>query len=160
MSVTASTEDVRTLLAEHCFMQGLAERYVDQVVRSAVRRDYPEGALLFHEGGTADEFHLLVEGRVAIEMYAPGRGALVVDTVEPCETVGWSWLVPPYRWFFSARALSSITTVSVDATVLRAVADQDPGFGYALMTRVSGVMLERMQAARVRLADLYGDAGP
>jgi CRP-like cAMP-binding protein len=158
-TATDPRAQIRDLLAQHCFTRGLDDSFVDRLVEHAKVRTHDEGVLLFREGGSADEFHLLVQGRVAIEMHSPGRGDLVLDTVEPCETVGWSWLVPPYRWFFTARALTEVTVVTVDAEALRALADDDPAFGYALMQRVTSVMLERMQAARVRLADLYGVVG-
>ena len=41
---------------------------------------------------------------------------------------------------------------------LRARAEADPAVGYALLRQVNTVMLSRLQAARVRLADMYGAA--
>ena len=84
----------------------------------------------------------------------------MVDMVEACETVGWSWLVPPHRWFFDARAVTDVSAVTVDAAALRELCEADPAFGYALLQQVASVMLERMQAARVRLADVYGVEAP
>lgn len=159
MTTSPSTAtEVRDLIAQHCFTRDLAPHYVDEIVEHAEVRRYPEGSWLFTEGGAADEFHLLVDGRVAIQTHSPGRGDLVVDTVEACETVGWSWLVPPYRWFFSARAVTDVRVVTVDAAALRALAERDPALGFALMQQVASVMLGRMQAARVRLVDVYGIA--
>ena len=43
-------------------------------------------------------------GRVAIEVrHLPGR-RWSSDTVQAGDVVGWSWLVPPYRWTFDGRA--------------------------------------------------------
>jgi len=158
--VTTTTDEVRDLLATHCFTRDMPDEYVERVVAHAELVGVPAGTTLFREGQPAQQLYLLVEGRVSIEMHVPGRGEQVVDTVEPCETVGWSWLVPPYRWFFDARATTDVRTVQVDAAALRALAEDDPGFGYALMRRVAAVMLERMQAARLRLADVYGNPQP
>ena len=149
---------VHDLLANHCFTQGLAAAHVERIVAHAHLEAVAGGTMLFREGQPADDLYLVVEGRVAIEMHIPGRGAQVVDTVEACETVGWSWLVAPYRWVFDARAVTDVTLVRVDAEALRDLADADPAFGYALMRQVAAVMLERMQSARARLADVYGMA--
>lgn len=151
-----SAPTLRQMLAEHCFTRDLPEELVDKVVEHASVTTYPPGAWLFREGSPADAFHLVVSGTVAVSMHVPGRGDQVVDTVDPCETAGWSWLVPPYRWFFDARAVDEVTAVTVNAQALRELADQEPAFGYALLQQVTAVMLERMQAARVRLADMYG----
>ncbi len=154
--MTTTTHEVRDLLRSHCFTRDMAHEHVDRLVEHAEIAQVPAGTILFREGEPAQDLYLLVEGRVSIEMHVPGRGAQVVDTVEACETVGWSWLVSPYRWFFDARAATDSRVVRVDAAALRALAEDDPAFGYALMRRVAAVMLERMQAARLRLADVYG----
>lgn len=149
---------VRDQLTQHCFTRDLAPAVVDTVVGHSRLAQYPTGTWLFREGSAAEEFHLVVSGRVAVSMHVPGRGEQVVDTVEACETVGWSWLVPPYRWVFDARAVTDVTAVTVDAAALRREAEQDPTVGYALLRQVTAVMLDRMQAARMRLADVYGVA--
>ncbi len=156
--MTTSPTPVRDLLSAHCFTRDLRPDHVDRVVACARVVDMPAGTVLFREGDPADEFHLVVDGRVAVQMHVPGRGSQVVDTVEACETVGWSWLVPPYRWFFDATAVTDVTAISVDALALRELAESDAEFGYALLRQTTAVMLERMQAARVRLADVYGVA--
>jgi CRP/FNR family cyclic AMP-dependent transcriptional regulator len=86
----------------------------------------------------------------------PGHGLQVVSTVDEGDVVGLSWLVPPYRWFFDARAVTDVSAVSIDATYLRSRCDADPAFGYALMQRVAQVMYQRLQASRLRMLDLYG----
>ena len=51
---------------------------------------------------------------------------------------------------------SDVSVVAFDASCLRGKCDEDPALGYALMQRVAQVMYRRLQAARVRLLDLYG----
>jgi CRP/FNR family transcriptional regulator, cyclic AMP receptor protein len=114
------------------------------------------GEYLFREGEDADRFYILREGRVALEMFVPGRGALVIDTVGPSQLLGVSWLVPPYRWMFDGRAVEAVRAVALDGTCIRAKCDDDPGLGYELMKRVAVVLEARLQSARVRLLDLYG----
>jgi CRP/FNR family cyclic AMP-dependent transcriptional regulator len=64
--------------------------------------------------------------------------------------------VPPYRWAFDARAVEPTAAVALDGACLRGKCDEDPALGYALLQRFSLVMVERLQAARVRLLDVYG----
>lgn len=82
---------------------------------------------------------------------------MILDILSPGQPLGWSWLFPPYRWSFDVRALDPVGALSVDATCLREKADQDPAFGYELMKRISSIILQRLQATRLRLLDLYGD---
>ena len=47
--------------------------------------------------------------------------------------------------------------LAFDGACLRGKCEADPGLGYALMQRFAPVMIERLQATRLRLLDLYGD---
>ena len=49
--------------------------------------------------------------------------------------------------------------VAFDATCLRGKADEDPELGYELMRRFIPVIVERLQATRVRMLDVYGHVG-
>lgn len=44
----------------------------------------------------------------------------------------------------------------MDAGCLRSKAEADPAFGYELMKRFASVMVARLDAAQLRLLDLYG----
>ena len=54
------------------------------------------------------------------------------------------------------RRSSDVRAVAVDGACLRGKCDADPAFGYELMRRFSQVMLDRLQATRLRLLDVYG----
>ena len=41
--------------------------------------------------------------------------------------------MPPYRWTFDARALETVGAVAIDGACLRAKAQADPAFGFALL---------------------------
>ena len=121
-----------------------------------VRLETTDFQFLFREGDSADHFYVLRRGRVAVEAHTPACG-VVLDTVDEGEVVGWSWMVPPYRWAFDARATLDSSAVAFDAACLRAKCDADPVVGYELMKRFVMVMDHRLQSARVRLLDLYGE---
>lgn len=114
------------------------------------------GAGLFREGDPADVFYVVREGTVALELHAPPRGSLTIETIGSGELLGWSWLFPPYRWHFDARALTALRATAIDGACLRGKCDDDPALGYALMSRFAQVLMERLQATRLRLLDVYG----
>jgi CRP-like cAMP-binding protein len=144
------------LLREHPFFDGLDEATIARLEGCARNVHVRPGELLFREGDAADQLFVVRRGRVALDVHVPGRGAHVVDTVDGGEIVGWSWLVPPYRWFFDARAVTDVSAVSIDAVCLRAKCEEDPALGYALMQRFAQAMYQRLQSTRVRMLDLYG----
>ena len=147
---------IDALVLEAPLFAGLAGDHAEQLAGCAQTTGWDAGEMLFREGDPSDAFYLVRHGRIALEVFVPGRGTLTVETIETGEVVGWSWLFPPYRWHFDGRAIGSVRAIAVDGACLRKKCDDDPGLGYDLMRRFSQVMLERLQATRLRLADLYG----
>jgi CRP-like cAMP-binding protein len=147
---------LREYLPEHPFFAGLDDAAMDLVVGCAQNVHFHAGEVLFRTGEPADTFYVIREGRVALDVHDPRRGSLQVASAEAGEVVGWSWLVPPHRWVFDARAIIPVRAVALDGACLRDKCASDPVLGYALMQRVAHVMYERLQDARIRLLDLYG----
>ncbi|HUH07920.1 MAG TPA: cyclic nucleotide-binding domain-containing protein [Egibacteraceae bacterium] len=153
-----TTSDIRDLLGRHAFFAGLDEAALEFIAGCGANVRFAAGDYVFRQGEPADEFYVIRAGRVAVEIASPDRGPLVIDTVGEGETLGVSWLFPPYRCQFDARAVELTRAVSLDAVCLRAKCEEDPRLGFALMQRVAGVMRQRMQSARIRLLDLYSHA--
>ena len=148
-------ETLKTLLAEHPVVAGLDNRYIDLMVGCATNVRFRAGEYIFREGGSADQFYLLRHGRAAIEIYAAERGSLTLMTVGEGEMVGWSWLFPPYRWVFDARALELTRAIALDGKCLRQKCEQDHELGYNLMKRIVQVLEQRLQATRLQVLNLY-----
>ncbi|MGZ4269691.1 MAG: cyclic nucleotide-binding domain-containing protein [Solirubrobacteraceae bacterium] len=139
-------------------LQGLSPTQHETVAGCARNRVFTAGERLLHEGDRADVFFVLRHGAVALETAVPGRGHVTVQTLHDGDLLGWSWLVPPYRTAFDARALETTHVVELDGACLRGKCDTDPELGYALLKAVATVFAGRLQDARLRLLDLYGTA--
>lgn len=115
------------------------------------------GTVLLREGEHADKFFLIRHGAVALELHSP-TGPLVIQTLHDGEVVGWSWLFAPYRWHMDGRALEACSLVTFDAACLRGKAEDDHELGYQLMSRFAANVIDRLQATRFQLIDVYGRA--
>jgi CRP/FNR family cyclic AMP-dependent transcriptional regulator len=149
-------KDLETLLAGHAFFKDLAPEHLKLVAGCGSNVRFKTGAFLFREGRAADRFFALRKGAVGIELHAPGRPPLTVQTLEAGEIVGWSWLFPPYQWQFDGRAREEVAAVSFDGACLRRKCDADAGLGYALMKRLARLVTRRLEATRLQVLDLYG----
>ena len=149
-------QTIDALLLEVPAFAGMEPGQLELMAGCAVTRIFGDGDYLTREGDPADTFFVIRKGSVAIETHVPQRGALVIETLHDHELVGWSWLVPPYRTQFDVRANGTTHTIAFDGTCLRAKCDADPILGYDLLRRFSAVILERLQATRLRLIDVYG----
>lgn len=146
-------------LPDHPFFAGLDEPTLALLAGCATNVSLAAGEYLFREGDPAARFFVVRRGRVAIELHDPAVGTVVIDTADAGDVVGWSWLVPPYRSIFDARAAEGTGVVAFDGLCLRGKCEDDSHLGYELMQRVTQVMSERLVAAQVRLLDLYGARG-
>jgi CRP-like cAMP-binding protein len=146
------------LIASSPVFSGLADDDLALIAGCAQNVGFEEGDLLFREGDDADVFFLVRRGRVALELHTPDRGSLVIDTADPGDVVGWSWLFPPYRWHFDARAVEPVRAIAFDGACLRGKCSEDTRLGYELMQRFVAVMIDRLQHTRFRLLDVYGGA--
>ena len=114
------------------------------------------GEWLCREGDPADRFYLIQSGVVALEIVVPGRDAILIETLHDGDLLGWSWLFEPHRWQFDARALAPCDLIVFDGACVRERCEADPALGYAFMQRFAAVMVERLQATRLQLLDVYG----
>lgn len=147
------------VLHEHAVFQDLTDEQKELVAGCASLMVFQEGAFIYREGQPAQHFYLIRHGRVALEVHVPGRAPLIVDTLRAGEPLGWSWLIPPYRTHFDARALELTRLMSFDAECLRQKMEENPAFGYALHKRMAPVIAARLAAARRRIIDIYGQPG-
>lgn len=149
-------QTLEPLLAEHPFFQGLPPDDIALLTGCASNVVFKAGEVIRREGDAANEFFVIRQGKVALELYLPERGQVVLQTVGAGEIFGWSWLIPPHEWRFDARALELTRVLALDGKCLRQKFDAHPRLGYALLQRVAQVFAERLLAARLQLLDVYG----
>ncbi|MFJ6562580.1 cyclic nucleotide-binding domain-containing protein [Streptomyces sp. NPDC091412] len=147
--MTSTTPRAAALPAEHRA----------RLMRFARETSFDMGARLFQEGRHADRFWIIRTGTVALDLHVPGRSAAVIESLGHGELVGWSWHFPPHVWQLGAEATSPVRAYEFDAEAVRTLCGEDPEFGRAVAVWVGGVVAHRLQAARIRLLDLYAPYG-
>ena len=151
-----TSTSLKQILTEHPFLHGLDEQYI-ALLASFARLDVAQpGQYLFRTGDVADCCYLIRHGQVAIEVHHPVKGPIAIQTVGPDKVIGWSWLAPPYRWSFDGRAVSLTRGVCIDGPRLRKAFEADHELGYHILRRFTPIIVERLEAARLQLLDLYG----
>lgn len=143
------------ILAKHPFFQGLEPQYLKLIVGCAANVLFQQGQVIFRADEEADRFYLIRRGKVAIELYAPPRGTITIQTLHEGEIVGWSWLIPPFRPRFGARAIEQTLAIGIDGRCLRSKCEADHSLGFTLFSRVAPILVDRLEAARLQLLDLY-----
>ena len=150
-------QTLEPIVAELPLFKGLKPEYIKLISGCASNVRYDAGTFVGREGHPADKFWVLREGRMALQIHAPGRGPLTILTLGENDAVGWSWLVPPYQLRFDIQVLQSTRALAFDGKCLRGKFANDPELGYEMMVRFSSMILRRLDAMSLQLLDLYGD---
>ena len=150
-------KNLEQTLANHPFFYNFPEEYLQRIAGQAQILQYKEGDVLFNEGGKADKFYLVIRGKVVLGTYAPGKGAIILQTVEDGEMLGWSWLVAPYKYRFGARVNSMTEMIVINGEELRQQCENDPRLGYELMKRMVHAITFRLEQTRLLMMDVYAN---
>ena len=145
------------LLREHPFLRGLEPEYVALLAGCAANVRFREGSFMFREGEPAGQCFLIREGKMALEIDAPGRGSIIVQTLGAGDVTGFSWLLEPHQWEFDGRAVEPVRALALDGTCLRRKCADDPRLGFELTQLFARLAIRRLQATRLRLLDVYGN---
>jgi CRP-like cAMP-binding protein len=128
-------ESMADRLARHPFLAGMNPRQLGLLADCATTVQFKKGQVICREGDPADRFYLLDTGKVRLESSSGVR--------DP--HLGWSWMFPPHRWTYTARAVEPVTGISFYGTILRQYCENDHSFGYEFLKRLSFVMHQRLQ---------------
>jgi CRP-like cAMP-binding protein len=152
-------QTLEPLVKEVRLFEGMEEPHLEMVTGCAANVRFEADTFLGRLGEPADRFWVIRQGLVALEVHAPGRGAMVIGTAREGDVVGFSWLLPPHQFRFDVHVLDPTRALQFDGRCLRVKCSQDPRFGHALLSRFSQLMAERLDALSLQLVDLYGDPG-
>lgn len=152
-------QSIEGYLTTHVFFSGLEDRSKKFLADAAMVREVPAGDVLFRQGESADKFYLLRSGEVSVQVPALMGPALQIQTLKEDQILGWSWMIPPYRWNFQALAMENAVVLEFDGSIILARCEQDPAFGYQLLKRFAALMSERLDAARQKMMDQWDPPG-
>jgi CRP-like cAMP-binding protein len=148
---TDQSRQLLAIIARQRFFKGLSEPHLQLLNASAMFIEYKAGEQILREGQPANRFYLVLEGKVVLETEAEERGMIPIQTLRPGDDLGWSWLFPPYRLHFSARAIEPTKALFFFGPRLRQQCEENHEFGYEIMKRVAAAMLQGLDAVRLQL---------
>lgn len=142
-----------SILEAQPFLKGMTGPQLELMAKESMPAEFKTGERIVQEGGPANRFYLLLDGLVKLESTALDGEPIHIQTLGRGDVLGWSWLFPPYYWHFDARAVAPTKAIFFYGTRLRELCEENHDFGYALMQRVSEIVIKRLQATRRELAE-------
>ena len=146
-------------IVTHPFLIGMSPHHLKLLAHSAIEKEFKAGEIVFRAGQSAHGFYLVESGRIALEGAVMEHDPITTDIVQAGEPLGWSWLFPPYRWHFDARATEPTTAIFFDGDTLRRHYTEDLTLAHDLSQRMCKVMAHRLQATRRKLIETVHKSG-
>lgn len=134
----------------------ISPAHLQKIAEISHLRHVRAGEILFREGDNEDCLYIVIEGRVALDIFIPHRGKVRIYTVEPQDVFGWSSVTPIIRKRTAgAVAVVDGLVVCINSEKLRAACDEDHDLGYIVMRRLTNIVASRLLVTRLQLIDMF-----
>jgi signal transduction histidine kinase len=142
-------EAVIETLKRFDFFDALPEEAIARIANLAKEEIHQEGSLLFSEGANAENFFLIVHGKVSLEKLVQlGRTGTprraTTGVVGPWRPMGWSSLVSPYVFTSSGVCLEETHVLAIPGKDLLKLMDEMPEVGCEIISRVAAIIRDRL----------------
>jgi CRP-like cAMP-binding protein len=147
--------DVTTTIKSIPWFMELSPESIHRLTSVADVRTFEAGEVLFTEGEQHPYLYVILEGKIQLESFVPGRGSLPTLTAESLDIIGWSSLTPVVRQKTStARVIEPAKLLAFDAETLMEFCEKDCELGFVIMRRLANVVASRLLTHRLFLLEL------
>jgi CRP/FNR family cyclic AMP-dependent transcriptional regulator len=129
-------------------LKGLSQEAVNETLALGSRIFLDGGDELFSLGAEADCLYVVSRGRINLTLPMQVRGKdqdVLVEERTPGQTVGWSALIPPYRFTLRATAPLATEVISLPRAALCDHFMRRPEVGYMVTLNLAAVIGQRLQ---------------
>jgi CRP-like cAMP-binding protein len=128
------------------------DEILKQVAMISEAKAFSAGEEVFREGNPAEHLMFLEKGEVNVTYRLGDDTDVIVDTLVSGDTLAWSALLEPFTLTATGVGRVGGSLIALEAAELRTLCEQNPRYGYQLMTEVARTLRSRLDATRVQLA--------
>lgn len=112
----------------------------------AKREEYSRGQVILQEGRPCDRFLLILTGKVDIYQHHDGRRFhLQLLCAEGINYFGELALLSEFNWFFSARAWSDVTLLSISREAFSKIMERYPESYQSMVKKIINLRIHRFE---------------
>ncbi len=140
---------VKQALKECQVFAGLTNAELEKIAGLAVETEYEAGAIIFREEDSAEEFFVLQEGKVALQVTLPAASPQVskrvtVYYVTKDEVLDWSAIVEPHIHTLAAMCLQKTKLLAISGSRLRVLLRDNHHLDYEMLKGLIKVVASRL----------------
>ena len=135
--------DAAYLRKFRCF-ENLSEEQREAVAKLAKAECFYPKYTFYEENAPGEHLYMLVTGEAEI-LYSIGEDSPArVDRMGAGEMIGCSTLVPPYKHTSTARSLTKIDVLEIDAKALRELMAEDCSLGFSIQQYIMKFLMDQI----------------
>ena len=137
-------------------LQSLPDEDAKLLLKAGKVNTYARRDVLVQEGDVADSFHIMLDGRAAVQVTTPAGETAIVNILGPDDHFGEVSLLgrADPRRTASIVALEPVRTLSIPATVFRDLRERNP----RLEQLVSGILARRVDELSAQVLEAMYDS--
>ena len=134
--------------------QGLNPQDLSLLAELVQRETFPEGTIIFNQGGRADKLYVLTSGRVAIRFKPEDGETLTVTEVEEGGVFGWSSALGRAVYTSCAVCIIESQAIIMQGDELRELCATHPETGVIILERLAEVIAERLRNTHIHVVEM------
>ena len=116
--------------------------FVKKIMNVSTTESYEQGDLLFKQGDLANQFYILLKGRIKLTLGEIGRSVYIVSHAG--EAFGWSSLIDRETYTASAECMTLVKLLRFDQEKVLKTLEEDPANGLVFFKRLADILGNRL----------------
>lgn len=125
-------------------LQNLESQMLESLVPLAQKKQYEEKDIIFEEGQAAENFFMLLSGKVLLKVDISAAITISLGAVKPGYSFGWSSLLG-LEYTSQAACAEPCEVLVLKGTAFKEVLDRDHTMGYQVMEGVVRILENRLK---------------
>jgi CRP/FNR family cyclic AMP-dependent transcriptional regulator len=131
----------------------MSKDFVKQVMKITETISFGEGEVLFREGELANQFYILLKGRIRLIQGETGQVVYIVSNAG--EAFGWSSLIGRDDYTATAKCLAPTKLLKLDNERLLKILEKDPVNGLIFFKRLAELLGNRLLQSYAIISSAY-----
>jgi CRP-like cAMP-binding protein len=122
--------------------RAMSKSFVKKIMNVSTTESYEQGDLLFQQGDLANQFYILLKGRIKLTLGETGRSVYIVSHAG--EAFGWSSLIDRETYTASAECTTPAKLLRFDQEKVLKILEEDPANGLVFFKRLADILGNRL----------------
>jgi CRP-like cAMP-binding protein len=149
------------LIRRYKFFSGLNSEQITSLSKTGDEHLFDEGHYFFHEEEELENFYLIVEGNISINLEIPEQDKnqpvskqllgelktreITLSTLGPGDVFGISAFIPPHNSTSCAKSVTSCKVIVFDVSELKHLFEINYQFGYLMTQKAAQIIRDRLR---------------